>query len=336
MFSEVLATACYLPTRIVRNEDFTQFPLSAIPLITAKTGVSARRYAAEDQCTSDLAAEAAKLCLARAGVDAQELDGIILATSTPDQPIPATCARVQACIQAWNASALDINAVCAGAVYALRIADAQIKAGQARRILVIASEVYSRILNPADFSTYPYFGDGAGAVLLGSAARPERPYINGGILRTDGRGYDVIRIPAGGSRLPATKVEDVRQHYFQMNGKAVYQFAVERGSEIIKELRQNCKLSPEQIGHVATHQANINIIRELAQNTGIAMGRFMVNLDRYGNTGAASALIAFDEIMRSCSDSGLEGDCIIVGFGGGLAWGGVLVSRPAGGDMSPG
>ena len=328
MFSEILATASYLPERVVRNEELIQFPPTAIPLIASKTGVCARRYAAEGQCTSDLAAEAAKRCLSNAGLEAGELDGIILATSTPDQPMPATCAQVQARIEAWNASAVDVNAVCAGAVYALRIADAQIKAGQARRILVIAAEVYSRILNPADFSTCPYFGDGAGAVLLDAAETPARPYISGGVLHSDGRGFDVIKIAAGGSRMPASKVNDPRQHYFQMNGKVVFDFAVTRGSEIIEEMCRINKLPKDRICHVVAHQANINVLKAIAQKTGLEMSRFAVNLDRYGNTAAASTLIALDELRQGCLGGELQGNCMIVAFGGGLAWGGILVSLP--------
>jgi 3-oxoacyl-[acyl-carrier-protein] synthase-3 len=328
MFSEILGTASYLPDRIVRNEELSQFPPSAIPLIASKTGVCARRYAAEDQCTSDLAAEAARRCLAHAGLEAGELDGIILATSTPDQPMPATCAHVQSKIGAWNAFAVDVNAVCAGAVFALRIADAQIKAGQARRLLVIAAEVYSRILNPTDFSTYPYFGDGAGAVLLGKTEKPTRPYIIGGVLHSDGRGFDVVKIPAGGSRIPASKVTDPRQHYFQMNGRVVFDFAVTRGSEIIEEMCCINKLPKDQICHVVAHQANVNVLRAIAQKTGLEMNRFIVNLDQYGNTAAASVLIAFDELRRECPGGELQGNCMIVAFGGGLAWGGILVSLP--------
>ncbi len=210
MISQITATGSYLPERVVRNEDLKQFPASSIPMIAAKTGVLERRYAAEGQCTSDLAVEAAGQCLGRAGVAASDLDGILLATSSPDQPMPATCAMVQAKLAAWNAFAVDVNAVCTGAIYALRMADAMIRAGQARRLLVVAAELYSRFLNPTDFSTCPYFGDGAGAVLLEGAAQATRPYLLEGILRADGGGADLIKIPAGGSRLPFAKMGDPR------------------------------------------------------------------------------------------------------------------------------
>ena len=327
-FSQILATASYVPERVIKNEDLKQFPLASIPLIQSKTGVRERRYAAENQCTSDLATEAARLCLERAKLEPQDLDGIILATSSPDQPIPATCSVVQANLGASKAFAMDVNAVCTGAIYALRVADAMIRAGQAQRILVIAAEVYSRLLNPADFSTCPYFGDGAGVVLLEGIERVSRPYIKDGILRSDGRGSDLIKIPAGGSRLPFIRMSDARQQYFQMNGKAVFEFAIARGVEVIEELCRANSLSKEQVRHVVLHQANVNILVNIAKQTGMPMERLVVNLDRYGNTAAASPLIGFDELSQGDPARNLKGNCLVVAFGGGLTWGGLLITVP--------
>jgi len=328
MFSQILATASYVPERVIKNGDLKQFPPASIPLIHSKTGVLERRYAAEDQCTSDLATEAARLCLERAKLKPEDLDGIILATSSPDQPVPATCSTVQANLDAGRAFAMDINAVCTGAIYALRVADAMIRASQARRILVLAAEVYSRILNPNDFSTCPYFGDGAGAVLLEGAEQASRPHVKDGILRSDGRGADLIRIPAGGSRLPFARLSDARQQYFQMNGKAVFEFAIAKGVEVIEELCRVNSLSKEQVRHVVLHQANVNILINIAKQTGLPMERLVVNLDRYGNTAAASPLIGFDELSQGDPARNLKGNCLIVAFGGGLTWGGILITVP--------
>jgi 3-oxoacyl-[acyl-carrier-protein] synthase III len=328
MISQILATASYVPERVVKNEDLTHFPATAIPLIASKTGVLERRYAAEDQCTSDLAVEAARRCLERAGIGPDEVDGILLATSSPDQPMPATAAVVQAKLEAWGAFAADVNAVCTGAIYALRMADAMIRAGQVRRILVVAAELYTRLLNPTDFSTYPYFGDGAGAILLEGAERATRPHILGGVLHADGRGADLIKIEAGGSRRPFAKMSDQRQQYFQMNGRAVFDFAVSRGAEVIEELCAAHALAKQDVRHLVLHQANTNVLAAIARNTGIPFERFARNLDRYGNTAAASVLIAFDELVDG-DPRRLAGDCLIVAFGGGLTWGGVLVGmRP--------
>lgn len=328
MISQVIATGSYVPERILRNEDLRQFPASAIPMVAAKTGVVERRHAAESQCTSDLAAEAARRCLARAGIGAMDLDGIILATSSPDQPIPATSAVLQAKLEAWNAFAFDVDSVCTGAVCALRVADAMLRAGQARRILVVGAEVYSRFLNPMDFSSYPYFGDGAGAVLLEGAERATGPYLQGGVLHADGRGADLIAIQAGGSRVPFARMTDPRQQYFQMNGRAVFEFAVRRGAEVIEELCRVYALPKEQVQHLVLHQANANILGAISRETRMALDRFVINLDRYGNTAAASTLIAFDELAQGDPAKHLTGHTLIVAFGGGLTWGGIVISLP--------
>jgi len=328
MISQLIATGSYLPEKIIRNEDLRQFPASSIPMVAAKTGVTERRHAADDQCTSDLAAEAARRCLSRAGVEGNDLDGIILATSSPDQPMPATSAVLQAKLEAWNAFAFDVDAVCTGAVCALRVADAMIQAGQARRVLVVAAELYSRFLNPTDFSTYPYFGDGAGAVLLEAAQQPDRPYILGGILHADGRGAELIKIPAGGSRLPVARMTDPRQQYFQMNGRAVFDFAVTRGAEVIEELCRTHSVPKDQVRHLALHQANTNVLQAIARATGLPLDRFIINLDRYGNTAAASVLIALDELAKGNAAGKLDGHTLVVAFGGGLTWGGILIAVP--------
>lgn len=328
MISQILATGSYVPERVIKNEDLKNFPAASIPMIAAKTGVQERRHAADGECTSDLAAEAARRCLSRASVDPKSLDGIIVATSSPDQPMPATSCAVQAKLEAWNAFAVDVNAVCTGGIYALRMADAMIRAGQARRILVVAAELYSRFLNPTDFSTYPYFGDGAGAMLLEGAESPTRPYLLGGVLHADGRGADLIRIPAGGSRIPVSKIADARQQYFQMNGRAVFEFAVSKGAEAIEELCQACAVPKDQVRHVVLHQANTNVLSTIAQKTGLPMDRVFINLNRYGNTAGASPLIAFDEMVQGSPATGLQGPALMVAFGGGLTWGGVMIQLP--------
>jgi 3-oxoacyl-[acyl-carrier-protein] synthase III len=326
MISQIIATGSYLPEQILRNEDLKQFPASAIPMIAAKTGVVERRRAAESQCTSDLAAEAARRCLTCAGIGAMDLDGIILATSSPDQPIPATSAILQAKLEAWNAFAFDLDSVCTGAVCALRVADAMLRAGQARRILVVAADLYSRFLNPTDFSTYPYFGDGAGAVLLEGAERAMRPYLQGSVLHADGRGAEHITIQAGGSRLPLARMTDPRQQYFQMNGRAVFDFAVRRGAEVIEELCRVHSVPKEQVRHLVLHQANANILSAIGRETGLPLERFVINLSRYGNTAAASTLIAFDELVQGDPAKHLTGHTLIAAFGGGLTWGGILIA----------
>ncbi len=306
----------------MRNQDLTQFPASALPRIEEKTGVRERRQAAASQCTSDLAAEAGRQALGSAGWDPASLDAILLATSSPDRIQPATATRAQEQLGAHRAFACDVGSVCSGAVYALHLADALIRADTAQRVLVLASEVYSRILNPKDFSTYPYFGDGAGAILLEAGPGPA------GIVRSrlgsDGARDHVIQIPAGGTMLPFGRLGKPSDVYFRMRGREVYEFAVEQGSAVVRELLAECGLGPEDVHHVVPHQANANVIRELAERLGIGLERFVVNLDRYGNTAGASVLIGLDELYRSGRVE--KGDAIVVvAFGGGLSWGASLI-----------
>jgi 3-oxoacyl-[acyl-carrier-protein] synthase-3 len=323
MRSKLVATGSYLPERVVANEDLTQFPAASLPLIEQKTGVRQRRHAAEGQCTSDLGIEAGRTCLERAGVAAAELDAIVLATSSPDRVQPATATRVQEALGAKGAFAFDINSVCAGSVYAVHVADSMIRAGSCRTVLVIGAEVYSRYLNPRDFSTYPYFGDGAGAVLL-QALEADAGGIERSLLGTDGAGADVIQVPAGGTMLPFAQMQRPTDACFKMKGRPVYEFAVTRGSEVVRQLLEACDVPAEAVRWVLSHQANTNIIDELSLRLGIARDRFVVNLDRYGNTAAASVFIALDELVASGRPT--AGDTIVlVAFGGGLSWGATLL-----------
>jgi 3-oxoacyl-[acyl-carrier-protein] synthase-3 len=321
MPSEIASTGSYLPKRVVRNDDLTQFPKAALPLIEAKTGIRERRYADESECTSDLAAQACLRCLKSAGASALDLDGIILSTSSPDRPQPATAARVQALIGATRAFAVDVNAVCSGAIYALHLADGLIRSGLHENILVVASEVYSRILNPRDFSTYPYFGDGAGAVLLRASLTTG---IIASTLGSDGSGADIIQIPGGGSMLPYGRLQDPNDQYFKMNGKQVFNFATAKGAEVASELLGKCGIRPDQITCFLVHQANVNILRSIAARLDTPFERFAVNLDRYGNTASASVLIALDEARRSgaLKEGGMG---MLLAFGGGLSWAASIV-----------
>ena len=317
----VLATGSYLPETVVNNEDMTWFPKNAIQLIETKTGVRSRRYAAENESTSDLAIRAAEQCIERAGIDSKDIDGIILATSSPDRIQPATATKVQSELGATNSFAFDLNSVCSGSVYGISIADGLIRSGVCGTVLVVASELYSRFLNRNDFSTAPYFGDGSGAILLG---RGESGGVIRSILRTDGSGSDAIQVPAGGTMMPGIAVENPSNFCFKMDGKKVYAFAIEKGTEVINEILSAENMSPDNIRLVVPHQANVNIIKEISRQTKIDIDRFHINLDRVGNTAGASVMIALDEAV---SERKIEkGDIVIlVAFGGGLSWGANLI-----------
>ena len=319
----ISSTGRYLPEFTLANEDMVQFSPEARKLIGDKTGVFTRHFAAADQCTSDLAVRAALDCLQKIDFPAGDIDGIIVSTSSPDRMQPATATRVQDLIGANRAFAFDINSVCSGSSFGIAIADAMIRAGSCRTVLLIAAEVYSRIIYPKDFATYPYFGDGAGAVLLQAVPGTSRGVVHS-CLATDGAGRDKICVPGGGTLLPFEKMSGPRSAYFRMKGTDVFDFAIQRGPEIIRKLLQEAGVSLADVKCFICHQANINIIHQIAGNLGLPLKYFFINLDRYGNTASASVLIALDEALADNTIS--EGDLVVTAaFGGGLSWGANLL-----------
>ena len=321
--TSILSTGSYLPLRAVPNEALTQFPPASLPLIKEKTGISCRRYAAEDQCTSDLGFQAARLCLERANLPPSDVDTILLSTSSPDRVQPATATRVQELLGARRAFAFDVNSVCSGAVFALHLADTLVRSGDSRHVLVVASELYSRsYINPRDFSTCAVLGDGAGAVLLGPG-EPTRGIV-GSRLHTDGSGSDLIQVPAGGTMMPFDRLERPQDVYFTMRGPEIQQFAPLRGAEVVNELLAAYDVDRRQVAFVVPHQANVSVLRSLADRLEIDFSKFVITLDRYGNTASASVLIAFDDLMMSGRVQ--AGDLVVlVVFGGGLSWGATLI-----------
>lgn len=320
--SLIYSTGSFLPESVVHNEDLTQFPSAALGLIAQKTGVLSRRVAQREECTSDLAIKAARTCLDRTGFPAERIDGIILSTSSPDRMQPATATRVQYELGATSAFAFDINSVCSGSTYGISLADSLIRSGQCETVLFVAAEMYSKILCKKDFSTSPFFGDAAGAILF-RAGNSGRGVLHS-LLKTDGSANGAVCVPAGGTMMPYEKMTNPRLAYFRMNGTAVYDFAVSRGTEIILNLIQAAGLCVADIDSVICHQANINIIQEISCRTGIQFGKFFINIHRYGNTASASVLVALDEAVTGKVIN--KGNLVVtVAFGGGLSWGANLI-----------
>ena len=319
----IVSTGRYLPDNNIPNSALMQFSREAQLLIGNKTGVLARRHAGDHQCTSDLGLEAARNCLAKVNFPPEDIEGIILSTSSPDRIQPATGARLQHLLGARKSFAFDINSVCSGSAYGLHLADALIKTGQYGNILFVAAEVYSKILNKGDFSTFPYFGDGAGAVLLKGSAASDRGILHS-CLATDGSRSDTICVPGGGTMMPYDKITNPRFACFRMKGDDVFAFAVEKGPEIILQVLAAGGATPADVKCFICHQANINILRGIADALGVPLERFYVNLDRYGNTASASVLIALDEAREEKVIG--EGDLVVTAaFGGGLSWGANLI-----------
>jgi 3-oxoacyl-[acyl-carrier-protein] synthase III len=319
----ISSTGSYLPGTVIHNQDLVQFSKEARHLIFQKTGVLSRRIAPDSEYTSDLAVRAAMQCLQKISFSPEKIDGIILSTSSPDRIQPATATRVQQIIGAKKSFAFDINSVCSGSVFGIALADAMIRAETCETILYIAAEMYSKILNKEDYSTYPYFGDGAGAILFQADTDSSRGVLHN-CLRTDGSGSDTICIPGGGTIMPYGKMTSLKSAYFRMKGIDVFNFAVEKGSEIIMQLIQEAGVEMGEVACYVCHQANINILKKISEIIGVSSSMFYINLDRYGNTASASVPIALDEALTEGIIS--RGDLIVtVAFGGGLSWGANLI-----------
>ncbi len=322
-YSQVLATGGGIPDRVVTNDYFNYLVEDADNWIFSRTGIRERRFAAHDESTSDLATKAAKSALERGNIDPAQLDCIIVGTSTADMILPSTACMVQKNIGAANAFAFDMNAVCSSFVYAVETADNFIRSGKYKKILVIGADTYSKILDFQDKTTCPLFGDGAGAMILG--ATEERKGILQSLIKSDGKGWELIQVPSSGSRKPITAdTITLRENTFKMEGKKVFVFATDVIPQIIEEVTAKAGMTPDQLDHIIPHQANVRIIDFISKKLGIPKEKFLLNLDRYGNTAAASVGLALDENLRNGVIK--AGDRILMmGFGGGLSWGGLLI-----------
>ncbi len=326
MKSEIMGTGSYLPQRILTSAELARRLDLDETWIVAKTRVAERRVAAPDEATSDLATKAAQRALDAAGVSAAEIDLIVLATSTPDRPMPATACLVQANLGAHRAVAFDVDAVCSGFVYALVVAHSMLSSeGWAGKALVIGADTYSRILDYTDRRTAILFGDGAGAVVLGPTED-----ATAGVLATtlgsDGTLADLVQIPAGGSRRPPSLDTLARdEHYFSMKGGDVRRLANKVFPNVVFDLLTAASLRMDQVDLIAPHQANGAMLEEWSDVLGLRPGVMHRTIDRYGNTGAASVPITFDDAVRS-GRLGSLATILMVAFGGGMSWGGVALN----------
>lgn len=312
-----------LPERVMTNEDFARVIDTSDEWIVQRTGIRERRFASEGEATSDFCVGAAKKALERAGVSVDEVDLIIVGTVSPDHMLPSCACLVQDKLGAKNAGAFDVNAACTGFLTALHTAEAFVAAGRAKRVLAIGAETLSRFLNMKDRASCILFGDGAGAAVV----MPHEECGQGEILRStlgaDGSGFEFIHMPGGGSKIPASEESLARgDHYIGLKGRDVYRFAVNRMSDLIKEMSEG--YSEEQIGLVVPHQVNARIIQAAMGRVGWPESKCIINIDRYGNTSAATVPIALDEAIET---GRVEKDKYVVfcAFGAGLTWGGTLV-----------
>ncbi len=322
MKSRIVGTGSYAPSRVLTNADLEQMVATSDEWIRERTGIRERRIAATGEACSDLAVQAGKRALTAAGVAAADLDMILVATCTGDFPLPATACLVQHQLGATKAGACDLSAACCGFVYALSVADAYIKTGM-RHVLVIGSEVMSAITDWTDRNTCVLFGDGAGAVVL-SASDGERGILSTD-LRSDGTLCDLIMVPGGGSRTPPSeKVITERLHYIKMKGNETFKVAVRTLEDIARATLSANHVGVEDLDLYVPHQANVRILKAVIERLGLPMEKVLLNLDRYGNTSAASIPIALDEAVREGRIK--EGALVMLGaFGAGLTWASAMI-----------
>ncbi|AQS59458.1 beta-ketoacyl-ACP synthase III [Desulforamulus ferrireducens] len=319
----ILGVGSYLPERILTNKDLENMVDTSDEWISTRTGIKERRIAEPSQSTSDLAVIAGRRALEHAGVKAEELDLIILSSCSKDMPIPAGACLVQDELGAHHAGAFDLEAGCSGFIYSLAIAAQFIATEAMKRILVIGAEALSKVLNWEDRNTCVLFGDGAGAVVMGPVGDDEG--VLASKLSAEGAGWGHLYIPAGGSKMPADPITvEQKLHTVHMNGKEVFRYAVKVMEEESLNLLKAAGMGLADIDLLIPHQANIRIIEHAAKKLSVPMDKVVVNLDKYGNTSAASIPIALDEAVKTGRVK--YGDRVLmVAFGAGLTSAGVIL-----------
>lgn len=318
--SVVLGCGAYLPQKCVSNSDLAARLDTSDEWIVQRTGIKQRHIAADGEVTSDLAVKAAQAALANAGIDAQTIDLIVLATSTPDNTFPASAVSVQAALGITKGAAFDLQAVCSGFVYAVTTADALLRAGNAKRALVIGAETFSRILDWEDRTTCVLFGDGAGAVVLEAQPQPGTTADRGILtshLRSDGRHKSKLYVDGGPSSTGTVGK-------LRMEGRAVFKHAVAMVTDVIRDAFNATGLTADDLKWFVPHQANKRIIDDSAAKLGIAPEKVVTTVDRHGNTSAASIPLALDVAVRDGRIK--KGDLVMLeAMGGGFTWGSVLL-----------
>ena len=327
MKAQIASVGMYVPQRRMPNSEVAELVSTSDEWIYSHTGIRNRHIAADSEAASDLAYHASVQAIERASMDPGEIDLVLLATSTPDYPgLPSTASIVQDRIGARKAGAMDIVAACTGFVYGLETARAYVSSGAANTVLVIGSEVYSRILDWKDRNTCVLFGDGAGAVIVrradGDSGKSE---MLDSFLRSRGSGAGTLMRPSGGSRtaiVPGDTETETTKLY--MDGRRVYMFAVGAITDVVNHLLEKNNLSMDQVDHIVPHQANMRIIETACKRGGFPIGKFFTNLDEYANTSAASIPIALNEMVQRGRLK--RGDMVLtIGFGAGLTYGGNLL-----------
>lgn len=318
----ILGVGAYLPETVLTNADLEKKVDTTDEWITTRTGIKQRRIAAKDKATSDLGVEAAIAALKDAGIAPEELDAIIVATVTGDMSFPSTACIIQEKLQAKNAACFDISAACTGFIYGLSIARSFILSGSYKYVLVVGAEKMSSVVDWQDRSTCVLFGDGAGAAILGIQKEKRILSI---YLGSNGKFADLLKIPAGGSRLPATQ-ETVKEgmHFLKMSGNEVFKLAVKIMTDAAQKALKMAGLKCQDVDCLIPHQANIRIIDATARRIGLPREKIFLNIEKYGNMSAASTAVGLAEAIKEHRVK--KGDNIVlVAFGSGLTWGAAVI-----------
>jgi 3-oxoacyl-[acyl-carrier-protein] synthase-3 len=318
IYSRIVGTGSYLPARVMTNHDFAARGLDTSDAwIRERTGIVQRHIAEESQGSSDLALEASRAALKAAGMQAEQLDLIVVATSTPDYIFPSTACLLQARLGVKGSAAFDVQAVCSGFVYGLAVADNFIRSGSAKNALVVGAEVFSRILDWNDRGTCVLFGDGAGAVVLSAGSNPG---IHASRLHADGSQVELLSVPGN-----VSKGCIVGSPFLQMNGQGVFKFAVRVLEEVARETVAAAGMTLDDVDWLIPHQANVRILDATARRLGMPDGKLVVTVDHHGNTSAASVPLALDEYVRAGKIR--AGHRVLMeGVGGGFTWGASLAT----------
>ncbi len=317
--SYISGTGSYLPTKVLTNAELAKQVDTSDEWIFSRTGISQRHVAAENESTSDLAEQAALAALVDSGITAGEIDLIVVATTTPTHIFPSVASGLQKRLGTSVCPAFDVQAVCAGFAYALDIADKYIRSGQAKNALVVGADCMTKILNWEDRNTCVLFGDGAGAVVL--TAREDHEGIIASRLYADGKYKELLWVPNGAS----WKKSDERiDNYIQMSGSEVFKVAVSQLRNLVNEVLENTDYQPQDIAKLVPHQANIRIIKSVAEKLKLPMDKVVTTVDKHANTSAASIPLALDYAVKNGQ---IQRDDLIFteAFGGGFTWGGALI-----------
>ena len=320
----ITGIGAWVPKKVLTNADLEKMVDTTDEWITQRTGIKERRVVSDGESTASMSVQAGRRACTNAGVDPSTLDLIICATITPEMPCPSTAVHVQRDLGAIDTPAFDLAAACSGWVYALSVADTFVRSGQYRKVLVIGAETLTRFTDYEDRGSCILFGDGAGAVVLQPTDEPGRGILHT-VLHADGEGWDFITIPGGGAKMPPTaETVAARQHYLRMRGRDVYKFAIEKMQWLLGDCMSACGLTPDDVDLVVPHQVNTRIIKSATAKFNFPMEKVYMNIDRRGNTSAASIPIALDEAVRE-GRVGPGSTVLLIAFGAGLTWAGATV-----------